>query len=278
MLGIWALYMILLVVLEKTKKHLSFQCEFNDNEILASYANGVYGYYDIEQIEEFVAFKGAYEVASLLEKYDGAPYKSENFAILKYCYENYDCNAHINDYIKRVSTAQEETNVLQESMEEEIAETESSLDEKVEEESEEESNSLTHTLFYFPSEDECYDPLDSFEISLFDELDVCYVYGHDAPMNDAYENERAIIPYVKNEVVAIASTLDTAFYGDTMSVGTIDDDFVMPTTYYNDHDWGDNYDASFDLENLFDPHNESIIHNKICKIIEMWVWKSVNFR
>ena len=49
-------------------------------------------------------------------------------------------------------------------------------------------------------------------------------------------------------------TLDEniAFYGDTMSVGTIDDDFVMPTTYYNDHDWGDNYDASFDLENLFE--------------------------
>ena len=50
-------------------------------------------------------------------------------------------------------------------------------------------------------------------------------------------------------------TLDEniAFYGDTMSVGTIDDDFVMPTKdYYDDHDWGDNYDASFDLENLFE--------------------------
>ena len=27
--------------------HLSFQCEFNDNETLASYANGIYDYYDV---------------------------------------------------------------------------------------------------------------------------------------------------------------------------------------------------------------------------------------
>lgn len=41
-------------------------------------------------------------------------------------------------------------------------------------------------------------------------------------------------------------TLDenNAFYCHTMSVGTVDDDFVMPTTYCDDHDWGDNYDAS----------------------------------
>ena len=78
-------------------------------------------------------------------------------------------------------------------MEEENAKTVSSSHEKDDEESEEqkeeertsypcppsnESNSSTHTLFNFPSflpKDECYvdcyDPLDSFEISLFDELD-----------------------------------------------------------------------------------------------------------
>ena len=31
--------------------HLPFSCEFNDNEILASYANGIYDYYDVERIE-----------------------------------------------------------------------------------------------------------------------------------------------------------------------------------------------------------------------------------
>ena len=58
------------------KKHLPYLCEFNDNEILSSYGKGVYSYYDIEQIEEFVIFKGAHEVASLIEKYDITLYKS----------------------------------------------------------------------------------------------------------------------------------------------------------------------------------------------------------
>ena len=52
------------------KKHLPYLCEFIDNKILSSYEKGVYSYYDIEQIKEFVAFKGAYEVASLIEMYD----------------------------------------------------------------------------------------------------------------------------------------------------------------------------------------------------------------
>ena len=45
--------------------HLPFSCKFNDNETLASYANGIYDYYDVKQIEEFVAFKAAYEIESL---------------------------------------------------------------------------------------------------------------------------------------------------------------------------------------------------------------------
>ena len=49
------------------KKHIPYLCEFNENEILSSYGKGVYRYYDIEQIEEFVIFKGAHEVASLIE-------------------------------------------------------------------------------------------------------------------------------------------------------------------------------------------------------------------
>ena len=40
--------------------HLPFSCKFNDNETLAYYANGIYDYNDVERIEEFVAFKGAY--------------------------------------------------------------------------------------------------------------------------------------------------------------------------------------------------------------------------
>ena len=120
--------------------HLPFSCKFNNNETLASYANGRYDYYDVEQIEEFVAFMGAYEIESLFkecENLDDAVYIPENFAILKYCYENYEFNSDIDDFIERVSAVQEETNILQESMEEGIDEIVSSLDEKDEEESEE---------------------------------------------------------------------------------------------------------------------------------------------
>ena len=100
-------------------------------------------------------------------------------------------------------------------MEEEIAETESSLDEKEEESDEQkeeewihpclpsnESNSLNLTFY------ECYDPMDSFELYLFEEFDAFYTFGHDATMDDAYEDELAIVPYVKHEIVAIAATLD----------------------------------------------------------------------
>ena len=78
--------------------HLPFSCEFNDNETLASYDNGIYDNYDVERIEEFVAFKGAYEIESLFEKYeafDDDVYRPENFAILQYCYDNYKFNSEL---------------------------------------------------------------------------------------------------------------------------------------------------------------------------------------
>ena len=99
--------------------HLPFSCKFNDNETLASYANGRYDYYEVERIEEFIAFKGAYEIESLFLKYDAFDddvYRPEIFAILKYCYENYKYNSDIEIFIEKVSAVQEETNILQETM------------------------------------------------------------------------------------------------------------------------------------------------------------------
>src|SRR3954463_7250353 len=232
---------------ENPKKHLPYQCEFSDNGIVSSYSKGVYSYYDVQQIEEFVAFKGAYEIASLIEKYDAALYKSENFAILKYCYDNYASNAYVKPYIEDYSAVQEETNILQESMEEQIDETVSSLDEKDEEESEEqkeeerisypcppsnESNPPTHTLFNFPSclpKDDCYDPVDSFEISLFD--DACYACGQDANVNYAYGDELAIVPYVKHEIVAIAPMHDSPIIFLNSPDYTISEKFVIIKDY-----------------------------------------------
>ena len=76
-------------------QHLPFQCWCNDNETLASYAKDRYDFFDVEQIEEFVVFKGAYEIASFVEDIEDAPYKSESLAILKYCFDNYNDNAYI---------------------------------------------------------------------------------------------------------------------------------------------------------------------------------------
>ena len=87
----------------------------------------------MERIEEFFAFKGAYEIESLFgkfEDFDDLVYRPKNLAILKYCYDNYKYNYDIDEFIEKVSAVREETNILQESMEEGIDETVGSLDEK----------------------------------------------------------------------------------------------------------------------------------------------------
>ena len=55
--------------------------------------------------------------------------------------------------------------------------------------------------------DDCYDPVDSLEISLCD--DACYARGQDANMNYAYGYEFAIVPCAKHEIVSIAPTHDS---------------------------------------------------------------------
>ena len=83
---------------------LPFSCIFNDNQTLSSYDNGIYDYYDVEWIEEFIAFNGVYEIESLFEKYesfDDDVYRPDIFAILKYCYENYEYNADIDALLRK---------------------------------------------------------------------------------------------------------------------------------------------------------------------------------
>ena len=83
-------------------KHLPFQCEYNDNVTISSYVKGNYDLYDVEQIEEFIAWKGAFELASLLENIDDSPYKYEVYGILKFCFDNYkDENGYILEYFNR---------------------------------------------------------------------------------------------------------------------------------------------------------------------------------
>ena len=81
--------------------------------------------------------------------------------------------------------------------------------------------------------DNCYDPVDSFEISLFDELDACYAYGQDASMNYAYGYELVIVPYVKNEIVAIAPTHDSPIIFLNSPDYTISKKFALIKDYIN---------------------------------------------
>src|SRR4051812_31280910 len=48
-------------------KHLAFQCEYNKDETLASYAKRNCDFYDAEQIEKFVAFKGPMKLLLFLK-------------------------------------------------------------------------------------------------------------------------------------------------------------------------------------------------------------------
>lgn len=67
------------------------------------------------------------------------------------------------------------------------------------------------------------------------------------------------------------------FMGDTMSIDTIDDDFFVPINYYDDHDWGDNYDASCDLENSFQTNDGSIVYHNICNTTKRWFGRPSTF-
>ena len=99
------------------------------------------------------------------ENFDDAIYRLENYAILKYWYDNYKYNADIDAFIEKVSDVQEETNTLQESMEEEIVENVSSLDEKDDEESEEQKGE-ERISYPFPPSNQSNPPTHTFFMSL----------------------------------------------------------------------------------------------------------------
>ena len=93
-------------------------CALPIYETLASYAKENYDFDSLEQIEEFVVFMGAYEITSVLKDIDDASYKSEIFVILGYCLEYYNDNLYITEFLERTYPPKEETNALQEIVEE----------------------------------------------------------------------------------------------------------------------------------------------------------------
>ena len=81
-----------------------------------------------------------------------------------------------------------------------------------------------------------------------------YKVIHDRSFNEKHDCHDIIINSIN---VNCANNLQNPKLGDAS--------FAMSTTCCNDHDWGD---SSYDLENLFKPHDEYVFENNVCNNIE----------
>ena len=84
--------------------------------------------------------------------------------------------------------------------------------------------------------------------------EVLYEAMHNRSLNKKHDCNDYIINSID---VNCANNMQTPKLGDAS--------FAMSTTCCNDHDWGD---SSYDLENLFKPHDEYEIDNSACNIIK----------
>ena len=75
-----------------------------------------------------------------------------------------------------------------------------------------------------------------------------YEVIHDSSLNEKHDCNDVIIYSIN---VPCANNMRNPKLGDA--------NFAMSTTCCNDHDWGDN--ASYDLGNLFKPHDEYVCNN-----------------
>ena len=77
--------------------------------------------------------------------------------------------------------------------------------------------------------------------------EICKVI-HDSSLNENHDCNDFTINSIN---VNCANNMQNPKLGDAC--------FVMSATYCNDHDWGDN--GSYDLQNLFKPHDEYVCDN-----------------
>ena len=83
--------------------------------------------------------------------------------------------------------------------------------------------------------------------------EICKV-THDSYLNKKHDCNDVII-----------NSINVSCVNDMKNPKLGDASFSMSTTCCNDHNWGD---SSFDLENLFKPHDEYDIDNNVCNNIE----------
>ena len=81
-----------------------------------------------------------------------------------------------------------------------------------------------------------------------------YKVIHDSALNEKHDCNDVII-----------NSLNINCVNDMQNLNLGDASFSMTTICCNDHDWGD---SSYDLENLFKPHDEYETDNSVCNIIE----------
>jgi hypothetical protein len=81
-----------------------------------------------------------------------------------------------------------------------------------------------------------------------------YEVIHDSSMNEKHDCNDFTVNSIN---VDCANNMQNPKLGDA--------NFAMSTTYCNDHDWDD---SSYDLENLFKPHDEYDIDNNVCNNVE----------
>ena len=84
--------------------------------------------------------------------------------------------------------------------------------------------------------------------------EVLYEVTHDRSLNKKHDCNDFII-----------NSLDVNCANNMQNPKLGDSSFAMYTTCCNDHDWGD---SSYDIENLFKPHDEYEIDNSVCNNIE----------
>ena len=58
---------------EQKDKHFEFQCRFHEECVIASYHTGDYAYLGMEQVDEFVTFKAAYELYTFIDENKTCP-------------------------------------------------------------------------------------------------------------------------------------------------------------------------------------------------------------
>ena len=97
-------------------KHSHYQCKYNSDPIIACYREDECLCPDIEQVEKYIAYVGAHEIDSLLDKFLAISHvaremKGQVSIILQICKKEFSDNVYVKE---RILAATESTNILQE--------------------------------------------------------------------------------------------------------------------------------------------------------------------